>query len=212
MIARRFFLIAAVFAGLAVTAGPTAAAELEAGAKGFIESLAKEAIDSLADVKKPRQERVVAFRKLFNDRFAVLSIGKWILGRNWRAATSDERKEYLMLFEDLMVATYVDRFANYAGEQLNVVKAVADDETRATVHTDIVRPSSASSKPVSVLWRVGDAGGGVYKILDVVVEGASMSQTLRQEFASIVKQKGSVSGLLEELRAKTKSLKEQAQN
>ena len=47
----------------------------------------------------------------------------------------------------------------------------------------------------------------------MVVEGASMSQTLRSDFGSIIRQKGGkVSGLLEELRVKTASLKGEAKN
>jgi len=42
----------------------------------------------------------------------------------------------------------------------------------------------------------------------VGVEGASMSQTLRSDFGSIIRQKeGKLAGLLEVLRAKTISLK-----
>ena len=49
--------------------------------------------------------------------------------------------------------------------------------------------------------------------IDVVVKGASMSQTLRSDFGSIIRQKGGrVSGLLEELRVKTASLKADAGN
>ena len=60
--------------------------------------------------------------------------------------------------------------------------------------------------------RVG-ARGEIIRILDVVVEGASMSQTLRSDFGSIIRQRGGkVSGLLEELRVKTASLKADAGN
>ena len=114
----------------------------------------------------------------------------------------------MALFEDLMVATYVDRFARYAGEKLNILKTVPIDENLATVHTDIVRSNSADNKPIRVLWRVGRQGD-VYKVLDVVVEGASMSLTLQREFASIIKNTGSVAGLIEELRKKTTELAKQ---
>jgi phospholipid transport system substrate-binding protein len=104
-----------------------------------------------------------------------------------------------------MVVSYVDRFQRYAGEDLNILKSRAEKGSAATVFTEIARPSGA--KPVQVLWRVG-ARGEIIKILDVIVEGASMSQTLRSDFGSIIRQKGGkVSGLLEELRVKTASLK-----
>lgn len=195
-------LIAVVFFASAPSAN---AGELEDGASAFIRALEKEAIASLTDSDKPRPQRVEAFRKLFEEKFAVEAIGRWVLGRNWRRASEDEQKEFLALFEDLMVVMYVDRFENYAGEKLNIVKTTPVDENRATVHTEILRPDGVDGKPISVLWRVGRQGD-IYKVLDVVVEGASMSITLQKEFASIVKNTGSVAGLIAELRKKTAEL------
>jgi len=181
------------------------AGDLESGASAFIHALEQEAIHSLTDKTKDRPERVKAFRVLFEDKFAVASIGRFTLGRNWRRASEDEQREFLILFEDLMVSMYVDRFQSYAGEQLKIVKTVPVDENRATVYTEIVRPEDSSGKPISVLWRVGRAGD-IYKVLDVVVEGVSMSITLQGEFASIIKNTGSVGGLIEELKKKTSQL------
>lgn len=199
-----------VFAFLLVFAmgvcAPATAGELEDGAQAFIKALEKEAVSSLTDTSKPREERVAAFRTLFQEKFAVDAIGRWTLGRHWRRANEDEQKEFLALFEELMVATYVDRFQDYSGEELKIVKTVPVDENRATVHTEIARPDAADSKPISALWRVGRQGD-IYKVLDLVVEGASMSVTLQREFATIIKNTGSVAGLLEELRKKTTSLK-----
>lgn len=183
----------------------TYAGELEDKATSFVQDLEKEAVSSLTDTSKPRQERVDAFRLLFRDKFAVGTIGRWTLGRSWRKASEDERTEFLELFEDLMVATYVDRFANYAGEGLKYTKTVPVKENMATVHTEIVRPDQADARPISVLWRVGRQGE-LFKVLDVVVQGASMSLTLQKEFTAIVRNKGSVAGLIEELRKKTAEL------
>lgn len=213
MAPRRRFL-AFAWAGLLslALALPTPAradAQLEAGAKAFIESLAKQAIASLTDQKVARPDRIQKFRVLFNERFAVQTIGRWILARHWKAATPDEQKEYLKLFEDLMVVSYVDRFAEYAGESLTITKTISETESTATVFSRIERPKSPEG--VRVDWRVGRRGD-IYKIVDVVVEGTSMSNTLRSDFTSTIRQKGgTVAGLLEELRRKTETLKQESQ-
>ena len=187
-----------------------ASAELESGARSFVESLAKQAVDSLADHKVSRPDRIVRFRRLFNDSFAVEVIGRWILGRHWRTATDAEQAEYLRLFEDLMVVSYVDRFAEYAGEALKVHRAVTENESTVTIFSEIVRPNGGP--PVRVDWRVGRNKDAVYKIVDVVVEGASMSNTMRSDFTSVINQKsGQVSGLIEVLREKTAALKQEAE-
>jgi phospholipid transport system substrate-binding protein len=202
-------LVGGALVAVVAWATPVPATELEKGAEQFIQGLAKQAVDSLTDAKVPRAERIRRFRDMFQKNFAVEAIGRWILGRHWRTATEAERAEYLKLFEDLMVVSYVDRFAEYAGESLRVNKAVPENNSTATVFSEILRPHQ--SQPVRVDWRVGRKDT-TYKIVDVVVEGTSMSNTLRADFTATINQKGgSVSGLIEELRKKTESLKEEAQ-
>ena len=214
MFARRSVLAAlsgvAIFVVTSLPAGGVFAATLEARAEQFIRSLTEEAIESLTKSDTSREIRIKNFRNMFRTHFGVRSIGRFVLSRYWRKATDEEKKEYLGLFEDLMVVSYVDRFQRYAGKNLNIIKTRAEKANTATVFTEIAKPTAG--KPVRVLWRVG-VRGEIIKILDVVVEGASMSQTLRSDFGSIIRQKGGrVSGLLEELRIKTASLKAEAKN
>jgi phospholipid transport system substrate-binding protein len=206
MLDRRSLLtgLTAAFLLLPIATPAWAQGGMEADAKRFIGGLADRAIQSLIKADVPRQQRVEKFRQLFNDAFAVRSIGKWVLGRAWNDATEAEQEEYLDLFEDLMIYSYVDRFATYTGDAITVAEAVREDDTYATVQTIIPRPGG--EKPIDVRWRVGRVNGG-YKIADVVVEGVSMSTTLRSQFASIIRRNGGqVAGLIAELRQKTKEL------
>jgi phospholipid transport system substrate-binding protein len=196
--------------GLALTwaaGGSVGAAEsLEVRAETFIASLTENAVQALTVEGASRTERVRRFRRLFNDHFAVRGIAKWILGRYWRRASDRERGEYLTLFEDMIVVSYVDRFANYTGETLAITKTVALDDGNAMVFSEIARP--AGGPPVRVDWRVATEDGRL-RVVDVVVEGTSMSTTLRSDFGSIIRrQGGKVAGLIEVLRAKTKSLRQ----
>lgn len=210
---RRFLAVLLGPAFIFVLALPSSGAfatGLEARAEAFIQSLAKDAVESLTQPNASREDRVKRFRRLFNTHFAVRSIGRFVLGRYWRKASKGERAEYLSLFEDLMVVSYVDRFQRFAGKNLNILMTREEKGSSVTVITEIARPGGA--KPVQVLWRIGSRGE-IMKILDVIVEGASMSQTLRSDFGSIIRQKGGkVSGLLEELRIKTTALKAEMSN
>ena len=205
---RRFFPL--VFALVVLVAAPASASEMEENARTFIETLADDAVQALTSGEVTREEKIRRFRALFNGRFAVLGIGRFVLGRHWRKASEAEREEYLDLFEDLMVVKYVDRFARYSGEPLEVTKALALNETTVTVYARIVTPADKPS--VRVDWRVASRDGKT-KVVDVVVEGTSMSNTLRSEFASIVRrQGGTVAGLIKVLREKTASLNGTAAN
>ena len=197
-------LFGVLLAVLVLFGGP-ARAGIEEGANAFLNALVDQAVKSLTEADTPHPERIKRFRHMFRENFAVRSIGKFVLGRNWRRASDEERKEYMVLFEDLMVVTYVDRFQRYAGESLKVKKTRVDTESIATVFSEIERPDGA--KPIRVDWRVG-TNGTIYKLLDVIVEGTSMSNTLRSDFGSIVRREGNqIGGLLAVLREKTAALK-----
>lgn len=172
----------------------------------FVEALADRAIQSLTTGDISRDERVKRFSTLFNESFAVETIGKWVLGRHWQQATPAERDEYLKQFEAYIVVSYVDRFAAYTGEKLRITKVLANDGEQVTVFSEIQRSDSGST-PVRVDWRI-DTIDRQMKIVDLVVEGVSMSTTLRSDFGSIIRRDGgNISGLLAVLRAKTASLR-----
>ncbi|MEX2452005.1 MAG: ABC transporter substrate-binding protein [Rhodospirillales bacterium] len=210
MMFRRFFLAALLGAVLAIAGGGQvrAATSLEEGAKAFIDTVSGQALKSLTTKGVSRPERIERFRTLFKENFAVTAIGKWILGRYWPKATEEQQTEYLKLFEDLIVVSYVDRFAQYTGEGLKINKTLANNERMATVFSEITQPGNTAA--VRVDWRVGKNSDS-YKIFDVVVEGTSMSQTMRSDFGSIIRRKGGqISGLLEVLREKTAEFKKDA--
>lgn len=172
-------------------------------ASKFIEGLAGQAVNALTASNVSPEEREQLFKNLLNENFAVKTIGQWVLGRYWAQATVEERREYLQLFEDMIVVTYLDRFKRYSGESLSVTRALVDDQSGdAMVFSQINR--AAGSEPLSIAWRLRPKGDS-FKIIDVSVEGVSMSQTQRKEFASVIRRNGGqIEGLLAEMRQKVK--------
>lgn len=206
MLTRRGILAGCVVLALTVWGGANQgrADEFGDGARKFIESLAERAIESLTEETVSQQERVTRFRAILRQYFDVKTIGRWVLGRYWKKATKDEQDEYLTLFEDLIVATYVDRFTEYAGRNpLSVTRTLAKKGKDIIVYSLIERPDVGDS--VRVDWRVR-ARSGKFKIIDIMVEGISMGQTQRSEFASVIRRNGGkVDGLLAELRKRAKA-------
>lgn len=207
MITRRttlsmLFILAMAFWVSPVSAN--AATTGDAAAETFIQSLAEDAVQALTTKGVERKERVKRFRDLLKQNFDVPFIGKWVLGRYWRKASDVEKEEYLKLFEDYVVITYVERFDQYSGESIKVVKTISDPGKDSLVFSEIRRPTGG--EPIRVNWRVRNKSD-IYKIIDVLVEGISMSQSQRKEFTSVIRSKGGkVEGLLTVLRAKVESL------
>ncbi len=205
MLRRREFLVswlASVLIAVPLVLGGPAGAranEFEEGAKNFIKAMTEDAISMLTVKDIKRSERARRFRILMNKNFAMKGIAKFVLGRHWRKASEEQKEEYLQLFEDLMVATYADRFERYSREKLLIKRAEARGKKDAIVHTTMVKANNAT-KPLKVAWRVRGKGE-TFTIIDVMVEGISMIMTQKSEFASFIKQNGGgLDALLMELK------------
>ena len=190
-----FFAVAILLAGFP---GQARAGSIAEAPGEFIEKLADKAVAALTIDDITRMERVRRFRILLKNHFDVRTIGRFVLGRYWRQASEGERTEFLALFEDLIVDTYVDRFAKYSGEVLLVTKTETIKDDDSIVFSSINRPNGGP--PVGVAWRLRLRNGS-YLIIDVMVEGVSMGQAQRSEFASVIRRNGgAVKGLLAKLR------------
>jgi len=173
-------------------------AEFGEGARIFVERMAVNAISSLTEPDLAKDERRRRFRAMMNEYFAFKGIAKWVLGRYWRKATDKQRDEYVQLFEDLMVISYADRFERYSGETLAVERSEVRGGKDALVHSKLVRPNG--QKPIDVAWRVRGKDG-VFRVVDIMVEGLSMGLTQQKEYASFIRQHGGkIENLLIELR------------
>ena len=154
----------------------------------FIQSLGDRAISILADKTITEEVRSTQFRNMLRDSFDLTTIARFVLGRNsWATATPAQQKEYMELFEALVVKTYSDRFALYTGEGFKVRSSAPEGDRDVIVNSAITRPDG--SPGTNVVWRVREKDGKM-GILDVVVEGVSMSVTQRQEYSSVIQRNG----------------------
>ncbi len=161
----------------------------------FVKTLGERAINILTSEGTTPEGRKAQFRDLLDEGFAVNTIGRFVLGRYWRAATPEELNEYLVLFRDFVLDTYSQRLDSYAGETFEIIKSQPLDEQDTMVSTEI---GGTDGPAIRVDYRVRSQAG-IHKIVDVLVEGVSLVVTQRAEFASVINREG-FDGLIEILR------------
>jgi phospholipid transport system substrate-binding protein len=174
----------------------------------FIQTLGDKAIALIADKSLAPEDRETKFRGILRDSFDLPTIARFVIGRSWLSATPEQQKEYMSLFEALVVKTYSDRFALYTGEGFKVRSTNPEGDRDMIVNSDITHPDG--TPPTTVTWRVRTKDGKM-GILDVVVEGVSMSVTQRQEYSSVIQRNGGdINALLSLMRdrVKTQDVKE----
>ncbi len=163
----------------------------------LIEKMAARGIAFLSDKDMTKSQREKEFRKLINENFDMKTIGRFALGRYWRSSSPKERKEYLKLFKEMIIHVYTKRFGDYNGEKLVVTSARREGKSDVIVSSSII---TQRGQNISVDWRVRYKKGN-YKVIDVIIEGVSMSLTQRSDFASVIQRGGgNVKVLLDHLR------------
>jgi phospholipid transport system substrate-binding protein len=200
MLSRCWILVVFVAVISLVTLSPTGAAA-EDDAEKFVKELGDTAINLLSANGIADAERESRFRNFFRTNFDIERIGRFTLGKHVRRADEQQMAEFLRLFEDFIVVTYASRFSEYSGETFSVRSVRSAPGRDTIVLTEILRPSGGP--PYRVDWQVRRENGA-NKIIDIKVEGVSMSVSQRAEFGSVIQRQGGVDGLIRQLRSKTK--------
>ncbi|MES2728748.1 MAG: ABC transporter substrate-binding protein [Pseudomonadota bacterium] len=177
-----------------------ATATQNTAALNFVTRVTQEGLAFLEDTSLSQAQKKAKFRSLLTRNFDLNTIGRFALGTNWRVATPAEQQQYLKLFSNMVVEVYATRFDEYEGEKVQVqgVQPLAGSDSLVTSY---IVPAGSGQK-VRIDWRIRHNGSNM-RVVDVIVEGVSMSVTQRAEFASIIQQGGGkVSHLIQHLQAK----------
>lgn len=161
------------------------------GARNFVQSVGERA---LAVVKEGAGDGTRAkLEKMFIDNVDIAWIGKFVLGKHWRAASEEQRKQYMENYQRFIVKNYTKNFTDYAGGDFKVTGAREERPGEFLVSMEILRPGA---QPVLVDYRIRK--NGEYKVFDIIVEGVSLINTQRSEFGSVVSREG-MDRLIEQL-------------
>lgn len=160
--------------------------DITAKSQAFIEDVTSRGIGFLENSELSEEDRVKEFENILTHNFDMKTIARFALGRYWRTSTPAQKKEYLKLFEDMVVNVYSRRFSDYNGGKIEVISARPQGKADAIVSSRII-PNRGSA--IKVDWRVRSKKGSL-KIIDIMVEGVSMTLTQRSDFASVIQRGG----------------------
>lgn len=176
------WLALVVFAGPAQAQGSPTSPEQAAR---FVHEFGGRIVTVLARTETPDTQLRREIETLIFENIDVEAIGRSSLGASWQRASEAQRAEYLALFAVWATRTYADRLGVNRGGSLTVLGALAtasDAYVRARV-------AKADGRASLLDLRVREIQGRL-KIVDAEVDGISMDQMQREEFASVVRRQG----------------------
>ncbi|MDG2244137.1 MAG: ABC transporter substrate-binding protein [Rhodospirillaceae bacterium] len=159
----------------------------------FINHFAEAGIEGILTADIDDTEKIARFRTLFNDGFDIPAMSRFVIGRTWRRTSDADKEAFITLFEDVIVYTWSRRFSEYTGQTIEVRGTTRDGNTGTLVDSVIV---DEGGQTISAQWRLRMREGGL-RIVDVIIEGVSMAITYRQDYTSVIRQQGGMSGLLD---------------
>jgi phospholipid transport system substrate-binding protein len=148
-----------------------------------------------ASAKETEKEKL---RLIYDRMFDDLELSKRTLAKNWNSLNVDQRKEFVLLFRQVLEKAYIDKILAYTDEKIVFEKETMVSGTQAEVQTKIV----TSSKEIPITYRVL-LKDGAWKVYDVVIENVSLVLNYRTQFNDILA-KNKPEQLLETLRKKVK--------
>ena len=117
------------------------------------------------------------------------------VGKNWRAATAEQKQTLVTEFRNLLVRTYTKAFTVYRDQTVEVKPfKMPPGATEATVKTVIIKQGEAD---IPVNYDMEKTANG-WKAYDLSIEGVSLVTNYRSTFSDQVQQSG-IDGLIKSL-------------
>ena len=171
---------------LAVAALLVAAAATPPGPRAVVEKTVDQVLAILKDpslTPEVRRQRIVA---IAYEQFDFPTMSKLVLAKYWKSFDAKQREEFMKEFKDFLAHRYGDRIDRYEQEKVEIVGERSASGGDAVVATKIYRPKAES---VAVEYRLRSRDG-VWRMIDVKIEGISLVSNYRDQFHEVLSQGG----------------------
>lgn len=123
-------------------------------------------------------------------------LARFALGRYWNSASTDQRHQYLRLFQATVSHMLATTVLQFKGAKIGIDKKIKLGARNILIKSHVITPDGGVQK---FGWRIRLSKCRAMAI-DLVKDGVSMLTTKREEFTAVVSRNG-MDGLLESLRA-----------
>jgi phospholipid transport system substrate-binding protein len=132
------------------------------------------------------QGRVERLTPVMGETFDLDFMAEKSLGLHWNTLSDTERRTWLELFRDFIIANYAGNFDHWAGQRFDVLGEEPSTNGTVLVRTRVIDPRG---EDVDLSYRLHDAGG--WKIADVYLKGMVSELAMRRsDYTSVIERSG----------------------
>ena len=169
----------------------------------FVQSTVNRASKILSEdiSKKKKMEELQIIAK---DTVDIVGIGFYTLGSARKNLDDNQKKKYVILFQDYFLKSFSSRLAEYTNPEIDVISKEVLNENYTIVNSLL---KGTDQRPeVKIDWRIYTKNPDKPLIRDLIIEGLSLARTQKEEFASILNtNNGDINALFKTLEEFTKN-------
>ena len=112
---------------------------------------------------------------------------RMVLGKNWKAATTEQQASFQKEFRSLLLRTYSVALGKYKDQVIEYKPMrIEPDAKNVTVKTQILQ---SGGQPIAVDYSLVKNGAS-WKVYDIVIENVSLVTNYRSQFSNEIRQNG----------------------
>lgn len=158
----------------------------------LIEETSEKMLTALRENKETLRQDTSELYELVHEivlpHFDFELMSRWVLGKHWREATPEQRRQFTDEFRTLLVRSYAGALLEYADEEITfppAPEASADDD-RATVRSQVNPKGQA---PIAINYKLRRRNDA-WKVYDVSVDNVSLVINYRSTFDNQIRDEG----------------------
>lgn len=125
-------------------------------------------------------------RVVMEDAVNFEFIARNVMGGYSKAATKEQKAEFVEVFTGGLVQTYAKGMANYA--DLDIAVVAPESKVPAFGKVSVIQKITGPDGVNRVAYTMARRKGDQWKLINVVLDGVNLGKTFRTQFAQAVKQ------------------------
>jgi len=131
-----------------------------------------------------KKDKMNQLKIIAKETVDIPGVGFYSLGQKRKELDENQKKKYLLLFEEYFLKSFSSRLAEYTNPEIEVYDKKVLNKNYTIVNSLLL---GTSQRPeVKIDWRIYTKDSNNPLIRDLIIEGLSLARTQKEEFSSIL--------------------------
>ena len=131
-----------------------------------------------------KDEKMNELKKIAKETVDIKGVGFYSLGPIRKTLNDNQKKQYLLLFENYFLKSFSSRLSEYTNPEIDVTDKEVLNENYTIVNSILI--ATENRPEVKIDWRIYTKNPNNPLIRDLIIEGLSLARTQKEEFKSIL--------------------------